>query len=101
MKLLMHSVSVGPIFPLQSPIQDYGIPMKNLNNWFEEEEAKHKREDLRLLILGLQKELNPDLDYDPTKDGCLPEQPLQQSALGELMDTSDPSSSQQEEPPPS
>ncbi|ELU13268.1 hypothetical protein CAPTEDRAFT_165789 [Capitella teleta] len=76
----------------RSPIKDYGIPM-NLSNWFEESEAKHKREDLRLLILGLQQELNPDLKYDPTKDGCLPELPTAATSLDESMDASQSSSS--------
>lgn len=57
--------------------------MRALSNWFNEAEAKRKREDLRSLILGLQQELNPDLDYDPTDDGCLPQQPLPMDHDGE------------------
>ena len=45
--------------------------MKSLNNWFPDEYVMAKRERLRELILSLQKQLNPTLEYDPAQDTCL------------------------------
>ena len=46
------------------------MPVPGLVEWFSEEVALCKREELRLLVMELQKELNPSLDYDPAADGC-------------------------------
>ena len=53
------------------PIVNYAIPMRALENWFPEDYVMTKRERLRDLILSLQKQLNPSLEYDPTQDVCL------------------------------
>ncbi len=57
--------------PFQMPIVDYKIPIRGLAEWFPDEHVLAKRDDLKELILTLQKELNPDLEYDPSQDTFL------------------------------
>ena len=56
---------------LQTPIADYTMPVRGLTQWFSEEQAYTKREQLRLLVMELKEQLNPDLVYDPASDGCV------------------------------
>ena len=65
-----------PLLPLyisffRNPLADYNIPMRSLLSWFTDDTVISKRQELGMLIMELQRELNPDLDYDPTQDGCL------------------------------
>ncbi len=53
---------------LQMPIVNYEIPMRNLEHWFRDDYAMAKRDRLRQLIISLQKELNPSLEYDFSQD---------------------------------
>ena len=47
------------------------MPVRGLTQWFSEEQAYTKREQLRLLVMELKEQLNPDLVYDPASDGCV------------------------------
>ena len=42
--------------------------MKSLRDWFPEERVRCKREELRELLLTLKGQLNPNLEYDCSKD---------------------------------
>lgn len=59
------------IFSPQVPIKDFAIPIQGLEEWFSEETAVSKREELRQLIVALQRQINPQLEYDPAQDGCM------------------------------
>lgn len=60
-----------------SPIQDFRLPVKNLQSWFDEIQVTRKREVIANLLKELIKKYNPDSDITlpdielPTKDGKL------------------------------
>nr|CAD7392508.1 unnamed protein product [Timema cristinae] len=73
-----------------SPINDYRLPIKTLNNWFPQELVNHKREDICQLLHRLMEENNVDIDsldlpdlyfsvskqnyYQPTDENCQTEE---------------------------
>ncbi|KAK2147943.1 hypothetical protein LSH36_527g01011 [Paralvinella palmiformis] len=72
----------------KTPIRDFSASPMDLSNWFAESCVKQKREELRLLILDLQQELNAELDYDPTQDGCVGISPGTMMSMSATKDAS-------------
>jgi hypothetical protein len=68
----------------KSPVINFAFPFVSLLDWFPEELVLKKRDELRQLVLNLQHQLNPDLQYDP-REGTVPAH-----KTSEPIDTTDP-----------
>nr|CAH7720990.1 unnamed protein product [Callosobruchus chinensis] len=86
----------------KDPIKDYHMPIKQIQNWFEEITVTKKREDIALLIRTLMKEygkdvrLLPDITF-PTINGKLVERCFEDEEEDEMEEEAPPEEEEEEE----
>lgn len=77
----------------KTPIPDFRVPIKSLNNWFHQDVVTRKREEIAKLLQELIKREHPEgielpeIDF-PTKDGRIIVQPDTMDAVDDAFDES-------------